>query len=120
MQEDNTREKVITLNQGGTMYIICNTRKGDVEKALGHFPEEQKIEDALIIQVSMKDYKHLKTITASQEMREQVDQRETDYVINLNTRTVHKKDCRYAGKAAIKAAIINLKNTGLWTCKRCL
>lgn len=102
------------------MYIVCNTKKGDIEKALGHFPAEQKIEHALIIQVSMKDYKHLKTITSPQEMKEQVDQRETDYVINLNTRAIHKKDCSYTGKAAIKAAIINLKNTGLRICKRCL
>lgn len=101
------------------MYIVCDTKKGDVEKALGHFPEEQKIEDALIIQVSMKDYEHLKTITAPQEMREQVNQRETGYVINLNTRTVHKKDCLFKGKKIIKASLINVKNTGLGVCKRC-
>lgn len=111
------------------MYIICNTKKGDVKKALGHLLNEQTVDEIWewsevqhthIIQVNMKDYNHLKTITSSQEMREQVDQREMDYVINLNTQTVHKKDCRYAGKAAIKAAIINLKNTGLRICKRCL
>jgi len=101
------------------MYIVCNTKKYDVKKALGHFPDEQKTEHALIIQVSMKDYKHLKTITASQEMREQVDQRETDYVINLNTRTVHKKDCLFKGKRIIKASLINVKNTGLGICNRC-
>lgn len=129
------------------MYIVCNTKKGDVKKALRHLLNGQTADEiwersevptggeleentdaplyiattarTVSIQVSMKDYKHLKTITAPQEMREQVNQRKVDYVINLNTRTVHKKDCLFKGKKIIKASLINVKNTGLGVCNRC-
>ena len=112
--------------------LVCSTEKNDVKKGLESILNARKSVmtkqewDAMvpagippIIQVSMKDYKHLKTITAKEEMMEQAKKKEAKHVINLNTLTVHKKDCLYTGTNIIKAVLIRVKNTGLRICKHC-
>ena len=45
---------------------------------------------------------------------------EFDYVINLNTRRIHKKDCKCQGRNVIKARLVKLTSTGLSTCSKCI
>ena len=104
------------------MYV-CSTKKGDVKKALKDMVKNHKelktYAPPHVLQVSMKDYKHLKTITFPATMAERAKQKEAEHIINPNTLTVHKKDCSHAGKATLKAALINVKNTGLRICNHC-
>jgi hypothetical protein len=47
-------------------------------------------------------------------------EKEAIYVINLDTRKVHKKDCRCKGKNVVGARLASIKTTGLINCMICM
>jgi len=104
------------------MYV-CNTKKGDVRNAMKDMVKNHKewktYAGPLVLQVSMKEYKHLKTNASPAAITERVEKKEAGHIINPNTLTVHKKDCKHAGKATLTAILLNVKNTGLRICKHC-
>ena len=101
--------------------LVCNTKQDDVKNGVEALLKSHvdTTNYPPILQVSMKDYKHLTTITDRGEMSEQAKQKEAKHFINLNTLTVHKKECLYSGTNTVKAALIRVKSTGLRICKHC-
>lgn len=100
------------------MYV-CSTKKSDVRNALKDMVKNHKdlktYAPPHILQVGMKNYKHLKNGGSPSVLAK----KEAKYLINLSSLTVHKKDCKHAGKNTIKAILINVKNTGLRICRHC-
>jgi hypothetical protein len=99
-------------------YAVCSTKKEDVAKAIHEMVKNgQKIP---IFQFGAKKYSELeKNRYTTPDACKKVE-KEAIYVINLDTRKVHKKTCRCHGKNVVGARLCNLKTTGLLTCGLCM
>lgn len=102
------------------MYAICNTTQDDV---LNHVKEMKKKGYTFrIIQVGQRLHRNLDT--NRNEVPDTAHHRTDKYDVNINTRTLHKKDCKVTEHADIMslvgASIVNAHSTGLNLCKVCM
>jgi len=100
------------------MIIVCSSQlTKDVLKAL-IATKKQKVTATGILQVGDKLYHQLKNNQNS--VPEYWSKRPKKYKVNPNTHLLHKKDCKSAKGKLVDASIINIRNTGLKLCKRCM
>ena len=100
------------------MIIICSSKKpGDVINGL-IAAKKQNIKVTGIFQVGDKLYYKLRN--NQQLIQSYWNKRPRNYKINLNTRRIHRKECKSMSGVLIEASIINVSRAGLRKCKRCL
>lgn len=106
-------------NKGGiTMYAICSVKKDDVLKAVETMKRNgYKLP---VFQFSGKKYKELERNQAQVIQMCQKVQSEAIYVINLNTKRLHRKTCGKRGQNIVGARLANPKTTGLKLCSNCM
>jgi len=100
------------------MYAICSTKKDDVLNCVVKMVKEDQ--DGPIFQFGAAKYKELERDQSKviKSYRKVVN--DTRHVINLKTKKIHKKGCRYIGKNTVDARLVNIKSTGLKTCSKCM
>ena len=106
--------------------IICETAEGEVRKGLEELRRRSKeVINALIksdqkeptlIQVGMKRYNNLKKSSIDDVIKE-VEKKHITHLLNINTLTIHKKNCPHAGRNVLRAHITNPETTGLHRCR---
>ncbi len=99
------------------MYTICHTKGNDVLEAVKVMVK--KGYKFPIFQVGQKLYKRLEKdrtkVTPFMENRKRM------YTVNLKSKIIHRKSCRYADKGIfVNAYLVRPKNTGLKICKTCM
>lgn len=97
------------------MYGICSTKKNDVRDCI--IAMKKKGYMCPILQFQSTTYKKIKEDPPN--MLDNVN-KTSNHVINMNTMRIHKKSCRYKGSNIIGARIINVKRTGLQSCRHCM
>ena len=107
--------------------IICKTEEGDVKKGVEELCRQGKEtvnglrdqEAPHIIQVGMRKYDKLKEASMNETIKE-IEKKHITHLLNINTLTIHRKDCPHAGKNILKGYVVNDCVTGLRRCKHCL
>jgi hypothetical protein len=104
--------------------IICKTLEGDVKKGLEELRRQgeetinglRNQETPHLVQVGMRKYGKLKEASMDETIKE-IEKKHITHFLNINTLTIHRKDCPHAGKNILKAHITNPETTGLRRCK---
>jgi len=100
------------------MYAVCSTKKEDVARAIHEMVKNgQKIP---IFQFGAKKYSELEKNQYTTPAACKKVEKEAIYVINLNTRKIHKKTCGCKGNNVVGARLCNINATGLLLCMNCM
>jgi len=101
------------------MYAVCSEGKqNDVADAVREMVSKKyrlPIFQFNVEKYTELDNDHQLVMDACREV-----QGEAAHVVNLGTRTLHKKKCPSHGKKVVGALIINVKTAGLKVCKTCM
>lgn len=100
------------------MYAICSTKKEDVARCVAEMVA--KGYKFPVIQFGVKKYNQLEKDRGQVMEACGKVQDKAEHVINLDTRKVHKKDCKKKGKNVVGAKLISIKSTGLMNCMLCM
>lgn len=99
-------------------YAICSVAKEDVAKCVHEMVKQgYKLP---IFQFGLRKYGELKKDRSKVVDACKGVEKEAVYVINLDTRKVHKKDCHCHGKNIVGARLASVKATGLTNCLLCM
>lgn len=114
------------------MYV-CNTKDGDVLKALKHMKGSMSLEEIdvlrtrndarrfpTVLQVSMVKYRRLQRVTPGEEMAIEARRKKAKHFINPISLSLHKKNCYHIKDHFLNAVIIKPRLTGLLLCKHCM
>jgi hypothetical protein len=106
------------------MIIICSTdKKDDVLKGIRQARKTKTaitpMQGIAILQVGKALYNKLKKNTQLM-IPTVLGKRAAKHKVNIKTLTLHRATCKYAGKNAVEAAIVNPAKTGLKLCKKCM
>jgi len=106
------------------MYAICKTELGDVAACLGAMIEKNY--NLPFVQVGKNLYKQMSKLKQEDPaaLRHLCGTKEAGHVINMTTKTIHKKGCRVLDrtndKCKIGAYLVNPDTAGLKHCGVCM
>ena len=104
------------------MYAIASLAQGKngVRSHVVQYKKgKQSMTGAQIAQVDTNEYRHLHKLSNNGSVSELMDafeDRPYDYVIDVQSLTLHKEGCEHVGEITLSASIIEEQSTGLNRC----